>query len=362
MATLDGLMRRTRLELADVKEPFYEPFSTSGSGMRYDLPIENVSTFFLYPAGNPSGLLVEGTNYTLDKKRGVVTFHTQPTAGARYVAEGETAKYFSDEEIEIFVQSAFDMHTRSRNISMSDLPSVEELLVAILAQIEALWVLKTSSAYDVNIHAPEGMFVPRGQRFQQLNMLVQEMEARYKELSNALGVGLYAVEMFNLRRVSRLTGRYVPLYIDREVDDTRPPQRVLPAIGNQFTQQAKSTVTTYDLQVFQGRAFSETFTLTDEGVALDLTTYPNFVVELYRTPYQTSRFRDLLPQFTTVVDAAAGTVTISLTAAETKRLETTGHYVWDLTWLTDEGEIALLKGRVLVESAYPYKNINVQVG
>lgn len=364
MATLEQLMARTRLELADLKEPFYETFTASGQGSRFDLKVENVETFFLYPEGNPAGVLTAGTDYVLESNRGIVTFTNPPVAGSRFVAEGDSAKFFTDAELEVFVREAFDLHTRNRNpsISMNALPTTEVLLVAILAQIEAIWVLKSSAAYDVNIHAPEGMFIPRGQRFQQLNMLLQEAEQRYKELSQALGVGLYAIEMFTLRRVSRLTGRYVPVYIDREVDDTRPPQRVFPTVGNQFAELPDSSVARHDLQVFQGRPFREVFTIVENDLNLDLAAMPDFTINLYRTPYQSSRWRDLLPQFSVEVVPANGQVIATMSAADTAKLESTGAYVWNLIWNTPDDDIPLLQGRVLVESTYPYKNVNVNIG
>jgi hypothetical protein len=43
-------------------------------------------------------------------------------------------------------------------------------------------------------------------------------------------MGLSALEQYRLRRVAKMTGRYVPVYIDREFDDPRPPERVYPPI------------------------------------------------------------------------------------------------------------------------------------
>ena len=52
-----------------------------------------------------------------------------------------------------------------------------------------------------------------------------------------LGVGLDRIEVMTLRRVSRQTNRFVPLYDSREWDDNSRPRRRFPPID----QQAPST-------------------------------------------------------------------------------------------------------------------------
>lgn len=364
--TLQDLMARTRLELSDVKVPFYERIVGSGESVRFDLKgISNISgDFFLYPVDNPSAPLEENTDFTLHRDTGLVIFSSPPTAGTAYIAEGEYGEYFSDAEIETFVRTAFDMHTRNRNprVTYASLPSHEVLLVAILAQIEALWVLKAASAYEINVHAPEGMYIPRGQRFEQLNLFLQEVEARYKELSNALGVGLYAVEMFTLRRVSRGTGRYVPIYLDREYDDTRPPQRVFPNISTQGIELPESTIAKENIQVTQNRPFEKIFAITEDDVPLVLDTARDvFDVQLLRTPYTAHLYRDYLPQFNVVVGVPFGNeVTISLTAEETSKLESTGSYQWSFAWSRDGEELYRVEGELLVEAALPLKSVHVR--
>jgi hypothetical protein len=364
MATLEGLMKRTRLELADLKLPLYERFTTSGEGTRYNLRSENLEHAVIYPLGDAENPLTEGTDYFLDHRGGVVVFPQTQNAGDIFVVEGERAAHFTDEEIQTFVESAFAMHTRNRRPAenYSSLPSSEDYLVALLAKIEALWVLKTSAAFDINIHAPEGMFIPRAQRYQQISDLLRETEMRYKEMGNAMGVGLYALEMFTLRRVSRLTGRYVPVYLDREVDDTRPAQRVFPTIGSQGAPVAKNTVTSYDLHIFQGRPFSETFTLTDDsGDPLDIETFSDFDVSIWRTPYSVHGHRHVVPQPNLELDPSTGSVIVSMSAEDTRKLESTGAYVWSFVWSTEGNPITLMHGNVLVETSYPYKNVNVTV-
>lgn len=366
MTTPDALIQRVRLEMSDLKRPFYEVVTSAGVS-RLDLQAENLESVFLYPKDDP-GNLIDPNTYSVDNAAGRIFFDTPPAHGTMLVVEGESSHLFSDEEFQVFIDSAFAKHTSGRNPApnYSTLPTVEDHLVAILAKIEALWVLLTSAAYDINIHAPEGMFVPRAQRYQQLRELLQMTEAQYKELSNALGVGLYTVEMFNLRRVSRLTGRYVPIYLDREVDDTRPAQRVYPEIGPMGGEVTPTTVPGYTLNIFQGRPFEETFTLYEDGSdtdPLDLTNAPEFRAELFRTPHAvTSNRYIILPEFTVEVSPLAGEVTVRLTAEDTQKLESTGSYVWQLLWQIEEDDaMTLMKGSVLIESGFPYKNVNVQV-
>jgi hypothetical protein len=363
LPALERYVARTRLELGDQKLPFYERFHVSGSSSRYDLRASRVDRVFLYRE-DPHELLVEGEDYELEQRAGVIRFSSTPPEGETFIAEGESSVYFSDEEILLFLESAFALHTRNRNPKpvFETLPAEEVLLVAILAQIEALWVLRTSAAFDINIHAPEGMYIPRNQRFAQLSSVLEAAEARYKELSNALGTGLYAVEMFTLRRVSRLTGRYVPLYLDREVDDTRPPQRVFPPVSAQGAEVPEETVAKANIQVYQGRPFSETWQLTDEdGELVELFDYSEFTMILLRNKFQTSWFREIIPSFGVSVDVENSTVTVSLTSEDTAKLESTGAYVFVLKWHVEDDEIPLVGGRVLVESSLPKKATNVQI-
>lgn len=366
MADREAIIERTRLEIADLRRPFYRTLTATGFA-RLDLQEENISTLFLYP--RETGIPFDPETYRVETDTGRVFFDEPPEYGTVVIAEGESSKLFTDDEIRIFVDSAFLKHTNERMpaVSMANLPPVEEHLVSILAKIEALWVLMTSAAFDINIHAPEGMFVPRAQRFEQLRALLQMTEQQYKDLCNALGVGLYTIKVGTLRRVSRQTGRLVPIFLPQEIDDTRPAQRVYPPVDSQGANVAQDSVMAHDLQVFQGRPFSETFSLLDpdSGEAVDLLAFPDFEATLYRDKHAAQMGKDIIPEFEVEVDDAEGSVTISLTAEQTKKLESTGVYVWDLRWMVDADEdsigLVLMSGKVLVEAPFPYRNVNVQV-
>lgn len=359
MTTPEALIQRVRMEMSDLKRPFYEVVTSSGVS-RLDLQAENLESVFLYPKDSP-GALIDPTTYSVDNAAGRIFFDTPPAYGTMLVVEGESSHLFSDEEFEVFVDSAFLKHTNNRNpaLNFSTLPPVEEHLVAILAKIEALWVLLTSAAYDINIHAPEGMFVPRAQRYQQLRELLQMTEAQYKELSNALGVGLYTVEMLTLRRVSRLTGRYIPIYLDREVDDTRPAQRVFPEVNPMGADIPATTGANHTLQLYQGRSFEKVLELFEDDTEHTLTADDEFEVSVFRTKFASHRGREVIPQFE--LEKTATTVILRMSAEDTARLAATGSYVWTVIWRRDDAEITRLEGTLLVEEGYPLKSPHIKI-
>lgn len=115
-----------------------------------------------------------------------------------------------------------------------DLPAVERYPLSILITIEALWGELAEASNEVDVVTPEGMHIPAGQRFQQILQAIETLMGQYREIAGALGVGLFRVEMFTLRRTSRTTGRLVPVYRPQEFDDHSLPERLYPPIDRGF--------------------------------------------------------------------------------------------------------------------------------
>jgi hypothetical protein len=101
------------------------------------------------------------------------------------------------------------------------------------AVVRALWSLSIELALDIDVSTPEGMYIPAHQRYSQVIQQMQFWEGQYQERLGSLNIGLGALEQFRLRRVALTTGRYVPVYVDREFDDPRWPHRLYPAISEQ---------------------------------------------------------------------------------------------------------------------------------
>lgn len=248
MATTASLIERVRLTLGDQLESFRDSFRGTGSKDDYNLPARNITSVTVFTVGGDDSIinLVENTDYTVDYTEGIIEFTTPPDVDVLYVVEGQANGIFTDAEIEQFIETALGQHLKDRTVQVryrdgqgfirydrasmgiEDLPVEEEALVAMLATIEALWALSTDASTDIDVSTAEGTHIPRSQRWRQLISQIDILTQRYKELSLLMGVGLHAPEVLNMRRVSRTTGRLVPVFQEREYDEHGPPIRKLP--------------------------------------------------------------------------------------------------------------------------------------
>lgn len=254
MATAASLLKSMRLELGDELESFRESFRGTGNKDDYNLPARNIAgpltVFTVNSETNAITNLNEGTHYTVEPREGIITFTQPPAKDLLVVVEGKANGIFTDDEMMHFIDAALGQHLRGRTVQrryrdghgfikydrvgmeLEDLPREEEILVTLLATIEALWALSTDAATDIDVTTAEGTHIPRGQRWRQLISQIDILTEKYKELSMAMGVGLHAPEVLNLRRVSRTTGRLVPIFAPREYDEHGPPIRKLPPRGD----------------------------------------------------------------------------------------------------------------------------------
>ena len=105
-------------------------------------------------------------------------------------------------------------------MTLTKLAAVEQYPIAILAVIEALWALATDASFDINIFAPDGVTIPRSERYHQLVNMINQRQEQYRTLCSALNIGLWRLEIGTLRRVSRHTNKLVPIYMPQEIDDS----------------------------------------------------------------------------------------------------------------------------------------------
>ncbi|MER5754286.1 hypothetical protein [Streptomyces sp. NPDC002088] len=250
MATLDDLRKRVRNELGDRLTPFRDTIRGTGDVAEYELSANNVTGVeAIRVTGTTQTELHTPEDYALDPLNGILTLTGALPLDALLLVSGDSYSLFADDELDTYIHDAFGQHNRGRTIStryrdehgfirydevpvdVHNLPPEEDVMVVLLATIEAMWALSTDAATDINVQTADGTSVDRGQRFAQIQTQISMLNDRYKTLCEKMGVGLYSIEVTNLRRVSRTTGRLVPLFREREYDDHSLPERILPPIG-----------------------------------------------------------------------------------------------------------------------------------
>lgn len=233
MATLSSLANRVRVELGDIAKSFVTQFMADGTTNRFKLH---------YAPLDGDGVVVQKNGVdissaaSVEESTGVLVTDVLPDDGDLFLVNGVYYRYFTATEMNQLIETAVLQHSASRTdstgrkINIETLPALEEYPVVIYATTLALYTLATDAAFDIDIQAPDGVTIPRSERYRQLMQMVETRQAQYRELCMLLGIGMYSIEVFSFRRISRTTNRYVPVYKPQEVDDRSFPQRVdLPA-------------------------------------------------------------------------------------------------------------------------------------
>ena len=258
MATLAGMSNRLRYELGDIGRSFVHQFVADGTTNRFLIPYSPLDGVNL--AINQEGTDVS-TEVEVEEATGYIVFDTTPVEGDVVVVAGNYFKYFTETEISQYISDAFDQHTAfhtdsyGRTMTVANLPTVEEYPVIIYASTLAMYTLATDASFDIDIQAPDGVMIPRSERYRQLMQMIEVRKNQYKELCSQLSIGLYKIDVFSLRRISKTTNEYVPVFEPQEIDNKSTKTRVrlpIPTYGN-----VKPTPTTVvqDLNVYQGDAY-----------------------------------------------------------------------------------------------------------
>jgi len=265
MATTSSLVDRVRLELGDVGKTFVTRFVADGTTNRFKLhyaPLDHKQVAVY--AGTTD---ISNTSY-VEESTGVLVTADVLEDMTEVTVSGTYYRYFTGAELETIVTDAITQHSAGhtdslgRKMNVSTLPFIEEYPVAIYATTIALYTLATDASFDIDIQAPDGVTIPRAERFRQLMEMVQTRQTQYRELCVQLGVGLYKIDVFSLRRISKATGRYVPMYKPQEVDDRSYPQRSdvpAPTYGDKPVEWPTESG---ELTAYQGRSFSTSLNFT----------------------------------------------------------------------------------------------------
>ena len=261
MATINSLVERVRLELGDLGKSFVEQITADGTTNRFDLenaPVDGTSLVVTLNGEDVS------EDVSVEERTGVIVLDELPDEGDVIVASGTHYRYFTTAEMSELVSTALTQHSGrrtdvvGRDIIASTLPVIEEYPVAIYATTLALYTLATDASFDINIFAPDGVTIPRSERYRQLMEMIAERKEQYRELCTQLGIGMFQIEIASLRRISKRTNRYVPVYRPQEVDDRSWAQRAKIPLPTYGSAPLPWITEGPDLLAYQGVAFTGT--------------------------------------------------------------------------------------------------------
>jgi len=343
VANITTLSNSLRSEIGDIGKTFIDTFVGDGT----------TKVFYLnyYPV-NGTGIVVKVGNTdvsstsTIEEHTGKLTLASAPANAAVITVGGTYYRYFTDAEIQNYVNIAFAQHANTEvnsygtRTTIANLPTVEEYPLIVLASTLALFTLATDASYDIDIQAPDGVSIPRSERYRQLMDMINYRKEQYRELCNLLNIGMHRIEVATLRRISQRTNRYVPVYKPQELDDSSFPQRLHVPIPT-YMDQTTSNIINYDIMMYQEDSYSFTvdfpYNLTGYSLLAQVRAYAG--ADLVLATFNI-----------TVTDAANGKATLSLTSAQTRNLPMRS--IWDLqvTSTTDPTwQHTYIKGAVIVE-------------
>jgi hypothetical protein len=330
VATVTSMAERLRYELGDIGRSFVYQFVADGITNRFLIPYSPLdgANLVVNQEGDDVSPTVE-----VEESTGYIVFDTKPQTGDVIIVAGNYYKYFTTSEICDYICTAFEQHSAfhtdayGRNVSIMNLPTLEEYPVIVYASTLAMYTLATDASFDIDITAPDGVMIPRSERYRQLMQMIEVRKNQYKELCSQLGIGLYKIDVFSLRRISKSTNFYVPIYQPQEVDDQSVPVRVhlpLPTYGNV----TKPPVTVIqDLSIYEGDAYEFSIQLNFEVDNLTP------LAQIKGVPGAANVITTFTVTKPNIVEDGDNqrTLTLSLTGDQTRMLPGTSYYDVQLT-------------------------------
>jgi hypothetical protein len=202
------------------------------TGRTYELGYVNVNATDLYVATVEGGVPTALTpaDYQLRERDGVLRIApgVDLTGVESIVVEGDHYEWLTPGDLEFYAQVAIDQHTHNISLPLANMAPAVKDVIGIYTLVQALWGLLSEYSRDIDVISSESVHIPASQRFRMVQSLLEYWEKEYKRLAQALNIGLDRIEVLTLRRVSKLTNAYVPVYKAKEVGDTQPTERLWP--------------------------------------------------------------------------------------------------------------------------------------
>lgn len=233
MATLTDIAAGSRTYLRDFPQFFevdHGPLNTLT--IRLPHPLISASTVAVYISDTsvtPSVTTPTGA-WQLDERNGLLKLTDTTVLGKRVLVTGYHFNWFLDSDLSFYADKVWGEMNYYDELTLRTLEDAQVEVLQLGVVVQALWSLLIELSLDIDVSTPEGMFIPARQRYTQVLQMMQNFEGQYTDKASLMNMGLGGLSQFRLRRVAYLTGRYVPVYKEREIDDHRRPQRLYPPI------------------------------------------------------------------------------------------------------------------------------------
>jgi hypothetical protein len=208
--------------------PKFFQVSFDATGRTYELGQTNVDPSTMWIATYTGSTTTELTTsqYSLDNRNGLLRLATTPAANTKVMVEGYYYEWILPQDLEFYAERSINFHKPTINVPLEQASAAVLDVVGLGALVEALQALMTEYARDIDVMTSESIHIPASARFRMLQSLCQQWETEYRKHANNLNIGPERIEQFSLRRVSRTTNRYVPLFKAKELGEYGPMERI----------------------------------------------------------------------------------------------------------------------------------------
>jgi hypothetical protein len=229
MSTIDDITSGARTFLRDF--PMYfevdqGPLNTLT--IRLPHPLISSDSLAVYSTQASGTTLTKA--WQLDDRNGLLKLTDETLLNTPVLVSGYHFSWFLDSDLSFHANQVLSEFTYSGAVTLNTMAPAQAEVTMLGTVVRALWSLQMELMLDIDVNSPEGMMIPARQRYGQVMQMLGPLESEFQSKADLLGLGLGALEVFRLRRVSYTTGRYVPVYKDREFDDPTWPDRQYPPI------------------------------------------------------------------------------------------------------------------------------------
>lgn len=247
---LADVMEVARTYLRDFPKFFQVSFD--GAGRTYELGHPNIDADTLWIASNVGASVsaLTTSQYSLDSRNGILRLATTPPTNSKIMVEGYYYEWVSPADLEFYAKQAISQHTFSLEIPLENMSALIIETIGLGTIVEALGALMSEFSRDIDVMTSESVHIPASQRFRMVQSLLAYWSNQYNTQARALNIGVDRIEIFNLRRVSRTTNRYVPIFKAKELGDYGPIERIFPNQDKEIIQLEEAPIDNLREDVF----------------------------------------------------------------------------------------------------------------